>query len=189
MRGSLTIFAGCMASGKSALLLNRVAYLRSLKVSVVVALPQGMYGDPTRAVSRAGPSEYALRFREADDLRRWARSEEVLAIDEIQDQEPWIVEVIAELRESGHMIVVAGRDTNFRGEPFPVMTALQAIADEYTLLTAVCAKCRRKAERSQRLVRGEPAQWDSPIREQGPPLETYEPRCFLHHVVPGKLGL
>ncbi|QQR60374.1 thymidine kinase [Candidatus Uhrbacteria bacterium] len=184
MAGSLTMFAGCMASGKSALLLNRVAFLRTMNLSAVVSLPVGRYGNEMRAFSRAGPSEYALRFKEANDLRRWTHSDKVLAIDEIQDQELWVSDVLEELKRSGCKIIVAGRDTNFRGEPYPIMEALRTIADEYTQLTAVCTVCQLQAERSQRLVLGEPAHWDSPILEQGPPRETYEPRCLAHHVVP-----
>ncbi|MEI7512043.1 MAG: AAA family ATPase [Candidatus Uhrbacteria bacterium] len=184
--GTLTLFAGCMASGKSALLLNRVAFLRSLGKNVAVAMHASSHRERMYAVSRAGPQEYALRFREPSDLLRFTRSGEILAIDEIQDLETDFAPTLYQLLDEGRSIVVAGRDTNFRGEPFPIMEWLTSHATEHTILTAVCTSCFNTASRSQRFVRGEPAHWDSPIREQGSPHETYESRCLIHHVVPGK---
>jgi len=188
-QGTLTIFIGCMASGKSALLLNRVAYLRSLKRAVSVSMHASSHRERYYAVSRAGPQEYALRFKDPSDLLRTLRNGEVLAIDEVQDLEMDFTPTIAQLLDRGFSIIASGRDTDFRGEPFPIMEWLAERATEVMRLTAVCNICLGTATRSQRLVRGEPTPWDSPIREQGPPLETYEPRCFLHHVVPGKTGL
>ncbi|MCE9586516.1 hypothetical protein K8R04_04345 [Candidatus Uhrbacteria bacterium] len=182
--GTLTLFTGCMASGKSALLLNRVAYLRTLGRSVAVSMHASSHRDRLHAFSRAGQQEYALRFKDPSDLLRFTRNGEILAIDEIQDLEMDFAPVLAQLFDRGFPLVAAGRDTDFRGIVFPIMDWLRARATEHTILTAVCTTCFGPATRSQRLVRGEPAHWDSSIREQGPPLETYEPRCVEHHVVP-----
>lgn len=186
--GTLTLFRGCMASGKSALLLNRVAYLRMLHRTVNVVMHVSSHRERMHAVSRAGPTEYALRIKEPDDLLRYTRGDEILAIDEVQDLEMDFSAVITKLLDRGSTIVAAGRDTDFRGEPFPFMEWLAERATEPQTLTAVCTVCLRHATRSQRLVRGEPAHWSSPIREQGPPDEAYEPRCLAHHVVPGRPG-
>lgn len=182
--GILTVYTGCMASGKSALLINRVTYLRSLQKSVAVCLPAHQHHAAIRARSRAGPSEYALHFREPVDLLRYTRSGDVLAIDEVQDLEMAYAPTIAQLLDRGFPIIAAGRDTDFRGEPFPIMEWLADRATERTVLRAVCTMCYAPATRSQRLVHGEPAHWDSPIREEGSPRETYEPRCAEHHIVP-----
>ena len=184
--GTLTLFTGCMASGKSALMLNRVAYLRHLGKTVTVAMHGSSYRDRMYAISRAGLQEYALRFKEPNDLLRFTRSGEILAIDEAQDLEIEFAAAITQLIDRGYMVIAAGCDTDFRGEPFPIMEWLAAHATEHTALTAVCTNCLGSATHSQRLVRGEPAPWDSPIHEQGPPLESYEPRCHAHHEVPGK---
>ena len=182
--GTLTVFDGCMAAGKSSLLLSRVLYLRSLGKSVAVSMHASSHRERLHAISRAGQQEYALRFKEPIDLLRYTRSVDILAIDEVQDLEMDFAPTLAQLLDRGYPIVAAGRDTDFRGEIFPIMAWLQGRATEHTTLTAVCTTCFGPATRSQRLVRGEPAPWDSPIREQGPPLETYEPRCLEHHVVP-----
>lgn len=182
----LTVFSGCMASNKSDLLLVRVKYLRSRGLRVCVALPKDVPGNSYHAESRAGPSEYALRFRDRRDLEQQSALCDVFAIDEIQNQEFWVADVVERLIELGKNVIAAGRDTNFRGEPFPIMERLIALAEEHTRLTAVCAVCLHKAERSQRLVRGEPASWNADILEKGPPVETYEARCLSHHLVPGR---
>jgi len=136
------------------------------------------------ASSRAGPQEYALRFNDPSDLPRMIRNGEVIAIDEVQDLDMEFVPTFAQLLDRGFSMVASGRDADFRGESFPIMDWLTLRASEVTRLTAVCTVCLAPATRSQRLLQGEPAHWDSPIREQGPPLETYEPRCLAHHIVP-----
>ncbi len=182
----LTVFSGCMASNKSNLLFCRLAWLESQKIRVCLTLPKNAHANWLVTKSRAGPERYPLPFKDHIDLERFASKEDVLAIDEIQNQALWVAEMIEQLVERGKHIVVAGRDTNFRGEPFPIMERLAALAEEHTRLTAVCAVCLHKAVRSQRLVRGEPAHWDSDILEKGPPTETYEARCLTHHLVPGR---
>lgn len=187
MNGNLTVFTGCMASGKSALLLNRVAFLRDHKEMVPVCLPN-TYRDRVRAVSRAGPTEYALHLREPKDIIRYTVSSPFLAIDEAQDLDMDYVPYIVQCLDRGNTVIIAGRDTDFRGEPFPIIEWFMERATVLTPLTAMCAVCRKPATRSQRLVLKEPAPWNSPIREEGPPRESYEPRCLEHHIVPGKPG-
>lgn len=184
VKRSLTAFSGCMASGKSALLLNRVAYLRSLGKDVSVYLHITSHRDRLYAVSRAGKQEYALRFRKPDDLLRFPTNE-VLAIDEAQDLNLAYTSTLLSLIDRGVVVIAAGRDTDFRGEPYPIMDWMREHATEYQCLTAVCTVCLGTAKRSQRLVRGEPAPADSPIHERGLPEESYEPRCLEHHIVPG----
>lgn len=184
--GILTLFTGCMASGKSALLLNRVAYLRSLNKNVSVAMHAVSHRERMHAVSRAGPQEYALRFKGPSDLQHFIRNGEILAIDEIQDLGMSFSAAIGQILDRGFSIVAAGRDTDFRGETFPLMEWLALRAMERVSLSAVCTTCFSPALRSQRLIRGEPAHWDSPVHEQCLPFETYEPRCLDHHQIPGK---
>lgn len=188
--GTLTVFAGCMASGKSANFIHRIEWLREKGYEINVCMPAEVDAKLLHAHSRTGGSAYARRFSNARDIERWMNAvdgvNKALAIDEVQDAGLWLVEVIATLLLQGGTIVVAGRETDFRGEPFPIMKQLQLMAESYMVLTAVCVTCGRKAERSQRLVDEMPANWDSPTRERGGPRETYQPRCIAHHEVPGR---
>lgn len=190
--GTLTVYAGCMASQKSANLFWRTKWLEEAGYEISACMPAEVDAKLLRAESRTGVSMYTNRFSNPRDIERWMNEVEgvkkVLAIDEVQDAGLWLVEVIATLLHKGRTIVVAGRETDFRGDPFPIMKQLERMAESYMVLTAVCVTCGRKAERSQRLVDGRPAPWESPIRERGGPRETYQPRCIAHHDVPGRPG-
>ncbi len=190
--GTLTVYTGCVASNKSANAIERVRWYRREGYDISMCMPSEVDAKLLHAQSRTGASEYANRFSDAREIERWMTEvqgvKKVLAIDEVQDAGLWLAEVIATLIVQGRTVVVAGRETNFRGDPFPIMKQLERMAESYMVLTAVCVVCGRKAERSQRLLDGRPDHWESPIRERGGPRETYQPRCIAHHDVPGRPG-
>ena len=86
---------------------------------------------------------------------------------------------------SGVIEVIAGLDTDFRGEPFGPMPVLMAKADVVDKLHAICVVCGEAACRTQRLVDGKPARYHDPVVIVGA-SELYEARCRAHHEVPGK---
>ena len=65
------------------------------------------------------------------------------------------------------------------------MSELICIAEIVTKLTAICVKCGASATRTQRIINGIPADYDSPVVVLGA-LESYEPRCRFCHEVPNK---
>jgi thymidine kinase len=77
---------------------------------------------------------------------------------------------------------LAGLDTHFSGEPFGPMPRRMAIAEMVDKLHAICVLCGAPATRTQRLIDGEPAAWDSPTIMVGG-HEAYEARCRACHVV------
>lgn len=112
----------------------------------------------------------------------------IVGIDEAQFFDNHLVEVIDTLLKDSYHVIVSGLLLNFRGEPFGPMPWLVGRADKVTRLTGVCdvQGCNRGATRTQRLINGEPAPYDSPvvvIEGQGK-TETYETRCVIHHIVP-----
>ena len=94
-----------------------------------------------------------------------------------------IVRVATDLAAAGRRVILAGTDTDFRGEPFAAMPALMAIAEIVDKLYAVCVVCGDPACRNQRLVDNRPASYDSPTILVGG-RESYEARCRHCHVVP-----
>jgi thymidine kinase len=106
-----------------------------------------------------------------------------VAVDEAQFLDDGIVEVATALAERGVRIVLAGTDTDFRGEPFGPMGALMCIAETVDKLQAICVVCGDLACRNQRLVDGRPARYDSPTIMVGG-RESYEARCRHCHAVP-----
>lgn len=186
-KGSLTLFTGCMASGKSALLVNRINYLKSLKKNVASLMHERSHPDEMFLASRAGPHEYGLRFRTPEDLLRYSKSVDFIAIDEVQDLDFELYRgTIDEILGRGRMIICAGRDKDFRGNKYPIMRFLTDLAkpDHYTKLTALCSVCLEPATRSQRLINGLPASVHSPTSDLEVEHATYEPRCREHHLVP-----
>ncbi|MFX0205109.1 MAG: thymidine kinase [Candidatus Hodarchaeota archaeon] len=112
----------------------------------------------------------------------------IIGIDEAQFFANRLVEVVDTLLKDHYHVIVSGLLLNFRGEPFGPMPWLVGRADKVTRLTGICdvQGCNRGATRTQRLINGEPAPYDSPvvvIEGQGK-TETYETRCVIHHVVP-----
>jgi thymidine kinase len=89
------------------------------------------------------------------------------------------------LAQRGVRVILAGLDTDFRGEPFGPMPLLLAAAEDVTKLAAVCVVCGAPATRTQRLVEGRPAQYSDPVIQIGA-REAYEARCRRCHEVPGR---
>ena len=108
---------------------------------------------------------------------------QVVAIDEAQFLKPTIVELATALAASGRRVILAGTDTDFRGEPFGCMPQLLAVAEQVDKLHAICVICGNPASRNQRLIDGRPARYDSPIIMVGS-AESYEARCRTCHSVP-----
>jgi len=88
-----------------------------------------------------------------------------------------------ELADRGVRVIIAGLDTDFRGEPFGPIPVLMAKADVVDKLHAICMVCGDPACRTQRLVDGKPARYDDPVVIVGG-SELYEARCRAHHEVP-----
>jgi len=107
----------------------------------------------------------------------------VIGIDEAQFFDDELVEIVQSLADRGVRVIVAGLDTDFRGEPFGPMPVLMAKAERVEKLNAICMVCGGEASRTQRLVNGKPARYDDPVVIVGA-AELYEARCRRHHVVP-----
>ncbi|MCK5430050.1 MAG: thymidine kinase, partial [Anaerolineales bacterium] len=105
------------------------------------------------------------------------------AIDEAQFFDNEIVAIASDLADQGKRVIVAGLDTDFRGEPFGPIPILMAQAERVDKLHAICMTCGEPASRTQRLIDGEPARYDEPVVVVGA-AELYEARCRKHHKVP-----
>src|SRR5699024_8543361 len=113
------------------------------------------------------------------------RDVDIIGIDEVQFFDDHIVSAADELANNGIRVIMAGLDTDFRGEPFGPMPALMSLAETVTKLNAICPVCGSPASRTQRLINGKPASYDDPVILIGA-SESYEPRCRHHHEVPNK---
>lgn len=178
-----------MFSGKSEELIRRVRRAQIARQNVMVFANQidVRYGE-AQIASHNGSNLQALPIQRAADIwKYWNESVNVVAIDEAQFFDWEIAKVVEELARRGVRVIVAGLDTDFRGEPFGPMPILMAQAEEVTKLNAICMVCGGIASRTQRLVNGEPAAYDDPLVMVGA-NEMYEARCRHHHQVPRRTG-
>lgn len=176
-----------MFSGKSEELIRRVrrATYGNLSVRVFKPAIDNRY-EAESVVSHNGSSTMARPVTRSEEiLEHMDDNLDIIGIDEVQFFDKNIVTVVEELANHGIHVILAGLDTDFRGEPFEPMPKLMALSESVTKLNAICPICGTQASRTQRLINGKPASYDDPIILVGA-SESYEPRCRHHHEVPNK---
>jgi len=174
-----------MFSGKTDELIRRLrrAVIARKKVQVFKPAIDVRYAVE-KVTSHAGNEFDALPIGNSAEIHEKIDPEtSVVGIDEAQFFDDGIVEVARVLAEKGMRVIVAGLDTDFRGEPFGPMPVLMAEAEHVDKLQAICMTCGEPASRTQRLVNGSPARYDDPVVIVGA-SELYEARCREHHKVP-----
>jgi len=185
-QGRLEVICGSMFCGKTEELLRRVrrAIIARQQVKIFKPSIDDRFGIE-RITSHSGQSIDALPVARAADILQQANdATTVVAIDEAQFFDAGIVPVARALVDDHNMrVIVAGLDTDFRGDPFGYIPQLLALAEEVIKLQAICVVCGEAASRTQRLVDGKPAAYDDPIILVGA-QESYEARCRRHHVLP-----
>ena len=175
-----------MFSGKSEELIRRVrrAIIAKKKVQVFKSHLDERYAGIYRISSHDGRSVDAVPIDTPDQIAQLVQAEtQVVAIDEAQFLDPSIVELATTLANRGTRVILAGTDSDFRGEPFGPMPQLLAVAEVVDKLHAICVICGNPASRNQRLIGGKPARYDSPTIMVGS-TEAYEARCRACHSVP-----
>jgi thymidine kinase len=183
--GSIEVIVGSMFSGKTDELIRRLrrATIARQKVQVFKPAVDNRYGE-TKVTSHAGSDFDAAPIQSAlDVLAKLEEGTTVVAIDEAQFFDSDITNVVQKLADKGIRVIVAGLDTDFRGEPFGPMPVIMAQAERVDKLHAICMVCGEEASRTQRLVNGKPARYNDPVVIIGA-SELYEARCREHHEVP-----
>lgn len=168
--------------------------LRRLKRAVIAGKKIKVFSPSldTRALgniiqSRNGANSEAIKINNAIEiLTHIDKSDEIIAIDELQFFNSEIVEVVRRLIKMNKKVIGTGLDLDFKEEPFGMMPTLLAMADRVDKLTAICMKCGSEyAVRTQRLIDGQPADKSSPLIMIGGD-ETYEARCIDCYELPDK---
>ncbi len=183
--GSVEVICGSMFSGKTDELIRRLVRATIAKQKVQVFKPAiDVRYAVEKVTSHAGSDYDAIPVQNAADIRKLLESDTtVVGIDEAQFLDAEVASVARELADKGMRVLVAGLDTDFRGEPFGAMPVLMSQAERVDKLHAICMVCGEDASRTQRLVNGKPARYDDPVVIVGA-AELYEARCRQHHEVP-----
>jgi thymidine kinase len=183
--GWVEVIAGSMFSGKSEELIRRVrrAMIAKKKVQVFKSHLDTRYSGVFTVGSHDGRQVEAVPIDSAAQIaQRIDAGAQVIAIDELQFLDDGIADVATGLADRGVRVILAGIDTDFRGEPFGPMPKLMCLAEVVYKLHAICVLCGMPASRNQRLIDGKPARYDSPLIMVGG-TESYEARCRACHMV------
>jgi thymidine kinase len=178
IKGSLEVICGSMFSGKSEELIRRIkrAQIARLKVQVFKPSMDNRFGV-LEVVSHSGFTIKAIPVTHPSEIAEYLEPDtQVVAIDEVQFFPLEVVDICERLANNGLRVIVAGLDLDFRAEPFGPVPFLMARAESVEKLRAICMVCGENASRSQRMVNGKPADYDSPTILVGA-SEKYEARC------------
>lgn len=183
--GVVEVIVGSMFSGKTDELIRRLRRARIAKQEVQVFKPaiDDRFAE-TKVTSHAGSEFDAYPIATADQIINKLNADTtVVAVDEAQFFDQDIIQIVQRMADDGLRVIVAGLDTDFRGEPFGPIPTLMAQAERVDKVHAICMVCGEEASRTQRLLDGNPARYDDPIVVIGA-SELYEARCRDHHEVP-----
>lgn len=183
--GVVEVIVGSMFSGKTDELIRRLrrATIAKQKVQVFKPAIDNRY-DEAKVTSHAGSEFDALPIQSAKEILTHLETDTtVVAVDEAQFFDQEINQIVQKMADSGLRVIVAGLDTDFRGEPFGPIPTLMAQAERVDKVHAICMKCAEEASRTQRLINGKPAHYNDPVVVIGA-SELYEARCRKHHEVP-----
>jgi thymidine kinase len=170
-----------MFAGKTEELLRRVrrAVIAGLRVEVLTHELDTREGAD-RVSSHAGLAHPSVTVPSAADVVAAVGGDaDLVAIDEAHFFGAGLVDAIAELAARGLVVVVAGLDVTFAGQPFEPMPSLMALAERVDKLTAICTVCGAEAIFHERVAPTEANDVDL-VPEHVGGSEKYQARCRRH---------
>ncbi|MDE5715875.1 MAG: thymidine kinase [Anaeroplasmataceae bacterium] len=182
--GWIEVICGPMFAGKTEELIRRVVRMDFAKKKYLIFKPtiDNRYSF-CEVVSHSKRSAKAINISASKEIFDHIHEEiEAVIIDEVQFFDDDIIEICRNLANQGLRVICAGLDCDFRGNPFPVVANLLAMAESIHKLTAICVCCGMEATKTQRIINGKPAKYNDPTILVGE-KESYEPRCRKCHVV------
>lgn len=187
--GRIEVITGPMFAGKTEELLRRVrrAVIAGQRVSVLTHAIDTR-GGVGRIASHVGRDAPSVALDDADGIRTTVGDDvDIVAIDEAHFFGPPLVDAASDLALRGKLVIVAGLDVTFEGQPFEPLPTLMALAERVDKLTAICTVCGEEAVYH---VRVEPATAAStaldPDHVGG--AEKYQARCRRHFAASGGVG-
>jgi len=151
--GRIELIVGCMFSGKTCALFERLGRAEALGLKVrlfkhVIDVRDGAGW----VAAHSGLRHPATEVAGAEVLEREAAGCDLAAVDEGHFFEAALLESCRRLAARGMHVLVAALDLDCWGRPFPVVTKLRDLADEVSVLHATCARCGELADRTHRLT-------------------------------------
>jgi len=191
-KGTLHVIAGPMSCGKSEITIRELRRAEIARRSVLLLRPAIDVRTPPEVVrSRSGAVFPARTLADSSEIMPavFLAGSDVVAIEEGEFWDDGIIAAVEALVAKHVTVIVNGLNQDFAGRPFGPMPALMALADEVTVLSAICQVCGEPASKTQRLrADGSPARADEPLiviggLEEEANADRYEARCRRHHIV------
>lgn len=156
-KGYITVFTGCMFSGKTEAM---IAELRRHRLTHGVVLFKSTvddrFGGKDEIESHNHSSFPSIQLASVMEIDSWLEDNEVgvVGVDEFQffqtSDALSLVGLADKWANRGKIFVATALDQDFRGEPFPGIPELLIAAEEVHKLHAVCIRCGGLASRSRR---------------------------------------
>jgi thymidine kinase len=172
-RGWIEVICGSMFSGKTEELIRRLKRVKIANLKVEIFKPKiDTRYDETKIVSHDTNFINSTPVENSAAILLLAKDVDVVGIDEAQFFDEGIIDVCEQLAFKCIMVIVAGLDMDYMGQPFGQMPNLLAVADYIDKLHAICMECGniahvsyRKTAQSGQVLLGE--------------KDIYEPRCRI----------
>jgi thymidine kinase len=140
-----------MFSGKTEELIRRIRRAEIAKMNTVIFKPKIDDRYSSNHVVSHNQSKLESRLvSNAAEIIDQSEGMDVIGIDEAQFFTEEIVDVCKTLAQNNKRVVVAGLDTDYRGNPFGPMPQLMCEADYLDKFRAICVQCGNPASCSQR---------------------------------------
>ncbi|MDF2629769.1 MAG: Thymidine kinase [Symbiobacteriaceae bacterium] len=143
------ITSGAMYAGKTTELIRRVRNFILAKRTAAVFQPKmaSRFTEDEMIVSHDGVRFEAVHTDNPMEILWHAEMHHpaVIAIDEAQFYDASLVDVVQELANRGHYIILAGLSQTSEGKPFGIMPQLLCMADNITSVYGVCVLCGEPA--------------------------------------------
>ncbi|MGL5630287.1 MAG: thymidine kinase [Mycoplasmoidaceae bacterium] len=189
-RGWIELICGPMFAGKTEELLRKINRASYAKLETVIFKPVIDTRNKNLIKSRSLQSRKAIEINNSIEILKYIKElkskPRIIAIDEIQFFDESIINIVNSLANEGFILFISGLDLDFKGEPFTITAKLAALAEYVNKLSAICTICGEPGTITQRLINGEPAEYNSKIILIGN-TESYSVRCRKHHKVLGKI--
>ncbi len=150
MKGKIEVITGCMFSGKSTELLNRLQ--ASSKNFLLIKPKMDTRYDKSNVMTHSGRKKSAIVVNSVSEIFEKLQGIKILGIDEAQFFSPRIIKDCLRVKNLGIRIIIAGLNKDYLNKKFKSVDGLIKISDSTTKLYAVCSKCSSKASRSHRIT-------------------------------------
>jgi len=152
--GWIEVICGSMFSGKTEELIRRVRRAQIARQKIELFKPEiDTRYSKDEIVSHDDQKLPSRVVKNANEMIPLSLEVQVVAIDEAQFYKKNLVKVCNTLANMGKRVIVAGLDTDYRGDPFSPIPELLAIAEYITKTHAICVVCGNPANFTQRTTK------------------------------------